>query len=247
MEIKPNNVYLGDCYQLIKDIPDKSVDLVICDPPYLMESGGNGKKEMALRFHKRYTELKELKLDVGMDMSFLAELERVCKYIYIYIWCNKNLLFDLITYYHQRNDINMDIITWGKTNPMPLSNNHFLNDTEYCLCIHEKGVGWNKNAGARVKRKCYMTSVNMEDKNQYLHPNCKPIDILSNFILNSSNENDIILDPFCGSGSTLIAAKRNNRRYIGFELNPKWYKVTKDRLQGINQKGEMNLFDIDYE
>lgn len=86
MKIEPNNIYCGDCYELIKLVPDKSIDLIITDPPYLMESGGNGKKEMALRFHKRYTELKELKLDVGMDLSFLKELERVCKYIYIYIY-----------------------------------------------------------------------------------------------------------------------------------------------------------------
>lgn len=84
MEIKPNNIYLGDSYQLIKEIPDKSVDLVIIDPPYKMEAGGCGKKEMAVRFRKRYQELQDLKLDVGMDFSLLDELERVCKYIYIY-------------------------------------------------------------------------------------------------------------------------------------------------------------------
>lgn len=130
---------------------------------------------------------------------------------------------------------------------MPLSNNHFLNDTEYCLCIHEKGVGWNVEVGSKVKRKCYMTPVNKEDKNNYMHPNCKPIEILSNFIINSSNENDIIFDPFMGSGSTCLAAKRLNRQYIGFEINEKWYNVASDRLKGINAKGEMNLFDIDYD
>lgn len=57
-------------------------------------------------------------------------------------------------------------------------------------------------------------------------------------------EGDIILDPFCGSASTLIAAKRLNRNFIGFELEEKWVQVGNDRLQGINQKGEMNLFDI---
>lgn len=156
-------------------------------------------------------------------------------------------MFDLITYYHERDNVNMDLITWGKTNPMPLSNNHFLNDTEYCLCIHEKGIGWNAKAGAKVKRKCYMTSVNKEDKNNFIHPCCKPVEILSNFVENSSKEGDIIFDPFMGSGSTCIAAKRLNRKYIGFELEEKWFNVAKDRLQGINQKGEVNLFDVDYE
>lgn len=85
MEIKPNNIYLGDAYELIKDVPDKSVDLVIMDPPYLMTAGGTGHKEMAVRFHKRYQELRQNKLDVGMRLDFLNEVERVCKYIYIYM------------------------------------------------------------------------------------------------------------------------------------------------------------------
>lgn len=244
MKIEPNNIYCGDCYELIKLMPDKCVDLVITDPPYEMETGGCGKSEISLRFRKRYRELENEKLDVGMNLSFLKELERICRYIYIYIWCNKNLLFKLINYYSQRDDVLLDLITWGKTNPMPLSNNHFLNDTEYCLCIHEKGVGRNVKAGAKVKRKCYMTSVNKEDKNNFNHPTIKPIEIIENFILNSSKENDIIFDPFLGSGTTALAAKHLNRNYIGIEISEKYYKIAQDRLQGINQKGEMNLFDI---
>lgn len=165
-------------------------------------------------------------------------------YIYIYIWGNKNLIFKLINHYYQREDINLDLITWGKTNPMPLCNNHFLNDTEYCLCIHQKGISWNPKAGARVKRKCYMTSVNKEDKDKFNHPTIKPIEIIENFIFNSSKEGDIVFDPFLGSGTTALAAKHLNRKYIGFEINEKYYNIAKDRLQGINQKGEMNLFDI---
>ena len=55
----------------------------------------------------------------------------------------------------------------------------------------------------------------------------------------------IVFDPFLGSGSTVIAAKHCGCNYIGFEINPEYYNIAKDRLNGINQKGEMNLFDID--
>ena len=57
----------------------------------------------------------------------------------------------------------------------------------------------------------------------------------------------IVFDPFLGSGTTAIAAKHCGCKYIGFEINPKYYNIAKDRLAGINQKGKMNLFDIDYE
>jgi DNA modification methylase len=156
------------------------------------------------------------------------------------------LLFKLITYYSQRDDILLDLITWGKTNPMPLSNNHFLNDTEYCLCIHEKGVGWNVKAGANVKRKCYMTPVNKEDRENYDFPCCKPTSIIENFIINSSKEGDVIFDPFVGSASSMISAKRLKRKYLGFEIDEKTFEMANRRLQGENAKGELNLFDVEY-
>ena len=53
-----------------------------------------------------------------------------------------------------------------------------------------------------------------------------------------------MLDPFAGSGTTCLAAKHLGLDYIGFEINEKYYKIAVDRLQGINQRGEMNLFDI---
>ena len=84
MEIKPNNIYLGDAYELIQSMEDKSVDLIITDPPYKMETGGTGHSEISLRFRKRYRELENHSLDVGIDMDILKEMERVCKYIYIY-------------------------------------------------------------------------------------------------------------------------------------------------------------------
>ena len=153
----------------------------------------------------------------------------------------------MITHYSTREDINLDLITWAKSNPMPLCNNHFLNDTEYCLCIHEKGIGWNANAGFSVKRKCYVTEVNKFDKEQYEHPTIKPLQIIKNFILNSSNENDLIFDPFVGSGTTCVAAKELGRNFLGFEINEKYYKIAVDRLNGINQKGQMSLLETNFE
>lgn len=157
------------------------------------------------------------------------------------------MLFKLINHYSQRDDILLDLITWGKTNPMPLSNNHFLNDTEYCLCIHEKGKKWNEKVGAKVKRKCYMTPVNKEDRENYDFPCCKPTEIIENFIINSSNEGDLIFDPFVGSGTTCLVAKRLKRQYLGFEISESTFETATKRLSGENAKGELNLFDIDYE
>lgn len=241
-----NKIYLGNAYELIKQIPDHSIDLIITDPPYDMAEGGTGKNELSIRYRKQYQELQDNGLDVGMDLSILKEFERVCKKIYIYIWCNKNLLFDLITYYHNRTDdvnVNMDLIVWGKSNPMPLCNNFFLNDCEYCLCIHEKGIGWNTSAGYDAKKKCYYMEVNKLDKDLYNHPTIKPLKIIKNFILNSSAAGGgVILDPFIGSGTTAAAAKELGRNYIGFEINEKYYNIAVDRLNGVTQKEKRNKY-----
>ena len=71
----------------------------------------------------------------------------------------------------------------------------------------------------------------MTDKVEFKHPTIKPLEFMERFILNSSKENDIILDPFIGSGSTAIAAKLLDRDYIGYELNPKYVEITKNRLR----------------
>ena len=135
-----------------------------------------------------------------------------------------------------------EILVWGKTNPLPACNNKYLSDLEYCLMFREKGT--KINGSYETKSKFYISGLNVEDKMKFLHPTCKPVELIEKHLINSSNEGDLILDAFCGSGSTLIAAKHLNRKYIGFEIEEKWYKVAVDRLNGINQKGEMNLFDI---
>ena len=102
----------------------------------------------------------------------------------------------------------------------------------------------NFNYLYKTKSKVYISQTNVEDKKKYGHPTIKPLERIEQYIINSSQDNEIILDPFVGSGTTCVAAKRLGRKYIGFEINEKYYKIAKDRLQGWNQKGEMSLLDI---
>ena len=76
------------------------------------------------------------------------------------------------------------------------------------------------------------------------HPTIKPLNIVQTLIKNSSKENDVILDCFLGSGTTAVAAKNLNRKYIGFELDTKWFNIAKDRLNNINASGQFSMFTI---
>lgn len=119
-------------------------------------------------------------------------------------------------------------------------NNTYANDTEYCIFARETGV---KLYGSyETKRKYYVTGLNVNDKGHFDHPTIKPLNIISNLIINSSLENDIVLDSFMGSGTTCVAAKDIGRHYIGFEIEKKWFDIAKDRLNQTDASGQISLF-----
>ena len=239
MEI--NKIHLGDAYKLIKKVPDKSVDLIVTDPPYQIDGLHKDTGILKGRKNSHNTQLLENNLGDGIDLKILDEFVRVLKKINIYIWCNKEQIYDYMTYFVKERKCNFEIIVWAKPNPAPFTNGHYLKDKEYCLFFWEKGV---KVGGDYHSLKTYyVKGTNTEDKDNYLHPTIKPIDIIENLIKNSC-EGGLVFDPFCGSGTTCLAAKHLELDYLGFEINEKYYKIAIDRLNGINQKGEMNLFDL---
>lgn len=242
--LKINNIYLGDCYELIKRVPDKSIDLIITDPPYKMTSGGGGKSELSQRIQKtNYEDLKDIR--GGFDLSILDEFVRVLKHIYIYIWCSKEQIPSYIEYFVNKKKCFFDILFWGKQNPTPATNNLFLNDVEYCLVFRETKTYFSKDY--INKSKFFISPLNMDDKSDYEHPTIKPLELVKRHILNSTQENDIVLDPFLGSGTTAVACKHLNRNFIGIEIDENYYRIATDRLQGIKTNGETSLFDTDFE
>lgn len=244
--METNKIYLGDAYELIKNIPSKSIDLIYTDPPYDFHNGtalsGGMFKDRAI---KPYQDVVDAKLNAGINNSILDEFVRVLKHIYIYIWCNKAQIPFYLNYFLSFPNISFEILTWHKKNCSPITKNTFLPDTEYCLMFREKGT-CVLNDGYELKHKYFITNTNKYDKDNYLHPTIKPIEFVEKHIAHSTQPNDIILDPFMGSGTTCLAAKHLGRKYIGFEINEFYFNIAKDRLQGINAKGEMNLFDLWY-
>lgn len=108
-----------------------------------------------------------------------------------------------------------------------------MTDTEYILFFREKGV---KIYGEfKTKFTYYITPLNQSDKKKYGHPTIKPINIVTNLIVNSSLENGIVFDPFMGSGTTAVAAKKCGRNFIGYELDSDYYEICNKRLEEINK------------
>lgn len=186
--LEVNKIHLGDCYELIKQIPDNSIDLILTDPPYDFHCGTINKTGI---FKNRYVapgkEIVNMNINSGYDMSILKEFIRVLKNINIFLWCNKEQIKDYLNYF-SNYDVSFEILTWHKTNPTPLTKNTFLPDTEYCLYFREKGKV-NLNDGYDLKSKYYITSTNKADKDNYLHPTIKPLEIIKKQISILHNEN----------------------------------------------------------
>ena len=211
---------------MIKDIPDNSIDLIVIDPPYQMKIGGLG-GAFGKRKRNYINELERAQLTKGFDYNILNELVRVMKKVNIYIWCNKDQIRRYIDFFEDLG-CNTDLLTWHKTNPLPVCNNTYLSDTEYLLFFREKGV---KVYGEyKTKRKYYVTQTNKKDKAKYGHPTIKPLDIIQNLIINSSKEGDTVLDCFMGSGTTGVACANTNRQFIGIELDDTYYKIAEQRI-----------------
>lgn len=241
--METNKIYLGDAYELIKQVPDKSVDLIVTDPPYEMTAGGSISMCGVLRNRVKgsYNEIKEMNIYKGFDPSILDEFDRVMKRINIYLWCNKEQIYDYITHYVKEKGCNFEIIVWAKNNPPPFLGVHYLKDKEYCLYFWEKG--FKPKITYERGKTVYVTNTNTYDKDRFMHPTIKPIEIIENLIKNST-KGGVVLDPFAGSGTTCLACKHLGIEYIGFEISEKYHQIAVDRLQGWNARGEMSLLDI---
>lgn len=245
--MKPDTIVEGDAYELIKQIPDRSVDLIVTDPPYDIK-GIHSRSGIFKHRNLTYAdELEKSKLGEGVSLKILPELLRVMKKCNIYLWCNKEQIYDYLDFFTRKHNFNFEMIVWAKSNVPPFTGAHYLKDKEYCLYFWETGV--KLSISYKTGKTVYIGKVNTKDKKMYKHPTIKPQPIIENLIRNSGGENSIVLDPFCGSGTTCAAAKRLGSHYLGFEISHEYWKIATDRVNGITaderkkiDEGQLKLF-----
>ena len=225
----------GDCLELMKTIPDGSVDLVVTDCPYHIVSGGctniPRKDEPSGIFNRRNTftqaNSKSGKLFDYNDIKFkdwLPEVYRVLKdNTHCYIMINARNLKELQDEAEKVGFKFQNIIIWNKGNATP--NRYYLNAYEMILMLR-KGKAKNIN---NMGTKNIIDIKNI--RGNKLHPTEKPVELNKIFIENSSNEGDLVLDPFMGAGSCGVACKELNRKFIGIEKDNNYFEMAKRRLE----------------
>ena len=225
-------LYNDDCMNVLKQMQDSSVDLIVNDPPYLIHNAKRKNIDTELKYSlgKLYTELNTADIVNGYDIElFGKEFIRVMKNINIYIWCNKLQIPDYLSFYVNKYGCNFDILCWHKSNALPTYSNKYLTDTEYLLYFR-KGKGKCFPKSYDDAKTYYIAPINQSDKKVYMHPTIKPLSITERIIRNSSEENDVVLDPFMGSGTTGVACKRLHRDFVGVELNKQYFDIAQRRI-----------------
>lgn len=222
LENYKNKIILGDCLEVMKGLPDKCIDLVLTDPPYLFKQGGRG---CGLAGDRKYLiDIPDKKLGDNFDISIYLEFQRVCKTFNLIIFASKEQLRQNIEF-ADKNKYNWQVITWHKTNPTPLINGNYLPDTEYLFHIYKKGTLYG---GYADKSKYYISQV---EKNEFNHPTVKPIQLIKKLLINGSQEGDIVLDSFSGMATTALACYDLNRNFICIEKDPEYHAASVERLE----------------
>lgn len=237
-----NNIYNEDCYKAIKELESNSIDCIYTDIPYLFAKDGipkSSQKSSEINLHKINLNKELENIKDGINYEIFNEFIRVLKKANIFIWCSRLQIVDIIKFFTSKGYL-YNILVWTKNNPIPACNNCYLEDIEFCL--HFKECGVKLNDGYNLKSKWYNSNINISDKKKFHHPTIKPYELVKRHLLHATQQNDIILDPFLGSGTTAVVAKDINRQYIGFEIDKEYFKIANNRLNKIDNNGQTSLF-----
>lgn len=235
---KSSTIINADCLDALKNIPDNSIDLIITDPPYnlgrFMKSRGTNLKKMREN-HFAYSGWDDLEFEKWCSQmdALIAECHRVLKKKgNLLIFMSIIKVETIINIALNHNFYYKTVGIWHKTNPMPRNMNlQFVNSTETWLhFVNDAATGTFNNKGKVIHDFVESSTINNSERKFGKHPTQKPLQIMSHFIDILSDENDCILDPFMGSGSTGVACELLKRKFVGIELSKEYYEIAKKRI-----------------
>lgn len=222
-----NKIHYGNCMDFMRQLPDKSVDCILTDVPYKQEFHGRG---MA-KDRPNYIKMAEYGSNKNLDYGDFFELcIKKMKQINFFTFCDKETKFEFIKMAKEKG-YGYEEIPYCKTSPCPFANNQWLPDKEWGLHIF-------KNIPVRGNyetKRGFSVVTNLREPN-IDHPTPKKVSEIVRILKNITDENDIVLDPFSGSGTTAIACHRTGRRFICVELDKEYYEDSVKRLDILQRQ-----------
>lgn len=230
----------GDSLKILKQIDDESIDMIFADPPYFLSGDG-----ITCNAGKRVSVKKgnwDEKIGIREKHQFNRQWIRLCKKALkdngtIWISGTMHNIYSIGMALEEEGFKIINNITWKKLNPPPnISCRAFTHSTETILWakkdlkkakhIFHYETMKELNGGKQMKDVWETSLTKPSEKKCGKHPTQKPVELLEKIILASTNENDLILDPFNGSGTTGIVASRFHRKYIGIEREEEYLNLT---------------------
>ena len=197
-------LYCGDCLEIMENFSSKSIDLVLTDPPYGINSDrGVGGGELAGRRYNDRWDIRPTK-----------------EYFDLLLNCGRNVIIFGGNFFTDLLPVGTHWIVWDKSGEIKFNNPYSGAELLW--------TNFNKNI---IKKYIVIQAGFIAEEKVRFHPTQKPVKLLVMILDDYSIENDIVLDPFLGSGTTAVACERLNRRWIGIEINEKYCQIAVERLR----------------
>jgi len=231
-DVSGSALFNADCMDILPLIPDNSLDCFVSDVPYKLVQGGvTGKLSakitgVALNFENKNTKNGNGNFDHN-EIKFSEWLPNVFRILkdksHCYIMVNDRNLQELLNEATKSKFKLLNVLVWNKNNAMP--NHWYMKNAEFIVMLRKGGAKYINKQGTKQ-------IIQIDNVSKKSHPTEKPINLMKILIENSTNENDIIIDTFMGSGTTCLAAKELNRKFIGIEKEVKYYELAVARVFG---------------
>ena len=225
------DLWNGNAVELLKTIQSETIDLIVTDPPYKIITGGDSNGKNSIRPKGILSGNRELMKFIPKFSEWLPECYRVLKNgTHAYFMVNSTNLTEMLVEVEKAGFKIHNILIWKKNNCTP--SQFYMKNCEYIIFCRKGKAKYINNMGG---------SKTVHDFNNIIgnkvHPTEKPVELMSIYVENSSNENDLVLDPFMGSGSTGIACLKLNRKFIGIEIDTNYFDIAQNRLMETKTKG----------
>lgn len=253
-----NKIILGDAFKVLKKIEDEIFDMVFIDPPYFLQLPNKKLKRWTVKsivegVNDNWDKFSSFQEYDNFIQKLLTEIKRVMKpTATIWVIATYHSIFRIGKIMQDLGYWILNDVVWVKTNPMPnWLGVRFTNATEHLIwAVKDKrckkytfnkeyaklfGIG-KIGANVWVLPICRGSERLKDENNKKLHSTQKPVELLKRVILTSTKENDLILDPLAGSGTTGYVAHMLKRNFVMIEIDPKYVKAIEKRYQLLKVK-----------
>lgn len=237
-------VYRADCVDLMRLMPAESVDVIFADPPYRLSTGGVTVKSGRLASVDKGIwdrSLGSFEKDHEFNVRWLKEARRVLKPDgAIWVTGTHHIIFSIGFALQSLKFRIINDITWEKPDPTPNALHTAFTHAHETLLWASKGrqarhtfnydLINSRDPGSQISSVWRIPAVPKREKRMGYHPTQKPLRLVRRALLASTREGDLVFDPFCGSGTTAVAAKELNRFFVGAELEEEYAEVASRRI-----------------